>query len=115
VAVRRPLLSRHNLQAQPCSIDTASHTRSSTHEEIAALQPLLKARGVRRLILVTDGAHMRRAMGWFETPGSVWPAELARIAVSGTPHFPASTLRAALSDVRPAAPDRTSKGASPSR
>src|SRR5258708_1574816 len=47
----------------------ASSAGHTTHEEIAALQPLLKARGVRRLILVTDGAHMRRAMGLVRDAG----------------------------------------------
>jgi uncharacterized SAM-binding protein YcdF (DUF218 family) len=37
---------------------TAGHT---THEEVATLGPLLRARGARRVLLVTDASHMRRA------------------------------------------------------
>jgi len=37
----------------------AGHT---THEEVATLGALLRARGVRRVLLVTDGSHVRRAM-----------------------------------------------------
>ena len=44
----------------------AGHT---THEEVAALRPLLRARGVRRLLLVTDGAHMRRALRLLQDAG----------------------------------------------
>jgi uncharacterized SAM-binding protein YcdF (DUF218 family) len=41
----------------------ARATGHTTHEEIAGLGELLRARGVRRVLLVTDGPHMRRAMG----------------------------------------------------
>ena len=41
----------------------AGHT---THEEVATLAALLRARGVRRVLLVTDGSHMRRAARLFE-------------------------------------------------
>jgi uncharacterized SAM-binding protein YcdF (DUF218 family) len=44
----------------------AGHT---THEEAATLGALLRARGVRRILLVTDGSHMRRAMRLFEAAG----------------------------------------------
>ena len=37
----------------------------TTHEEVAALAPLLQTRGVRRVLLVTDGSHMRRTMRLF--------------------------------------------------
>jgi len=41
----------------------AGHT---THEEVATLGARLRARGVRRVLLVTDGSHMRRAARLFE-------------------------------------------------
>jgi uncharacterized SAM-binding protein YcdF (DUF218 family) len=41
----------------------AGHT---THEEVDTLGALLRARGVRRILLVTDGSHMRRAARLFE-------------------------------------------------
>ena len=50
-------------------------TGYTTHEEVATLGPLLRARGVRRVLLVTDGSHIRRALRLFEGAGfDVLPA-----------------------------------------
>jgi uncharacterized SAM-binding protein YcdF (DUF218 family) len=47
----------------------------TTNEEAARLGPLLRARGARRVLLVTDGAHMARAEALFERQGlTVLPA-----------------------------------------
>ena len=75
----------------------ASSAGHTTHEEIAALQPLLKARGVRRLILVTDGAHMRRAMGLVRDAGfEVFAAPVAEVETPTRPEPRLRLLRAAL-------------------
>ena len=75
----------------------ASSAGHTTHEEIAALQPLLKARGVRRLILVTDGAHMRRAMGLVRDAGfEVLAAPVSEVETPTRPEPRLRLLRAAL-------------------
>jgi len=38
----------------------------TTHQEITSLAPQLRARGVRRVLLVTDASHIRRAMRLLE-------------------------------------------------
>jgi len=75
----------------------ASSAGHTTHEEVAALQPLLKARGVRRLILVTDGAHMRRAMGLVRDAGfEVLAAPVSEVETPTRPEPRLRLLRAAL-------------------
>jgi uncharacterized SAM-binding protein YcdF (DUF218 family) len=49
----------------PPSATLAVPAGFTTHEEVATLAPLLRARGVRRVLLVTDGSHMRRTLGLF--------------------------------------------------
>ncbi len=44
-------------------------TPRTTNEEAARLGPLLRARGARTVLLVTDGAHMSRAQALFERQG----------------------------------------------
>src|SRR2546430_17695860 len=74
-----------------------SSAGDTTHEEVAALQPLLRARGVRRLILVTDGAHMRRAMGLVRNAGfEVLAAPVAEVEAPTQPEPRLRLLRAAL-------------------
>jgi len=75
----------------------ASSAGHTTHEEVAVLRPLLRARGVRRLILVTDGAHMRRAMGLVRDAGfDVVAAPVAEVAAPTQPEPRLRLLRAAL-------------------
>ena len=67
---------------------TAGHT---THEEAATLAPLLRARGVRRLLLVTDASHMRRARRLLEDAGfDVLPAP---VRVMDAPRQPGERIR----------------------
>ena len=55
----------------------------TTHEEVATLARLLQARGVRRLLLVTDGSHMRRTMRLFaDARFEVLPAPVRADGVS---------------------------------
>lgn len=62
---------------------TAGHT---THEEVAALGGLLRARNVRRVLLVTDAAHMRRAMRLLEDARfDVLPAPVRALDVPRQP------------------------------
>jgi uncharacterized SAM-binding protein YcdF (DUF218 family) len=65
-AGRRSESAARALLAGQCGVPNAAilaiATGHTTHEEVAALRPILRDRDVRRLILVTDGAHMRRAM-----------------------------------------------------
>src|SRR5207253_10713172 len=78
----------------PSPASSAGHT---PHEEVAVLRPLLRARGVRRLILVTDGAHMRRAMGLVRDAGfDVVAAPVAEVAAPTQPEPRLRLLRAAL-------------------
>ncbi|MCC7417054.1 MAG: YdcF family protein [Acidobacteria bacterium] len=42
---------------------------ASTHEEAAIVTPMLRARGIDRLVLVTSDTHMRRALGAFRAYG----------------------------------------------
>jgi uncharacterized SAM-binding protein YcdF (DUF218 family) len=43
----------------------------TTHEEAEFLGPLMRARGIRRILLVTGGLHLRRAVPLFERAGFV--------------------------------------------
>ena len=47
-------------------LESESH---STHENAVLAEPLLRARGVRRVLLVTDRLHMRRSEGVFKRLG----------------------------------------------
>lgn len=49
----------------PAGAIIARPTGYTTHEEVDALVPVLRARGVQRVLLVTDGAHIRRSMRLF--------------------------------------------------
>ncbi len=93
-AARSVLAGKCGVSDRAILASSAGHT---THEEVAALQPLLKARGVRRLILVTDGAHMRRAMGLVRDAGfDVVAAPVAEVAAPTQPEPRLRLLRAAL-------------------
>jgi uncharacterized SAM-binding protein YcdF (DUF218 family) len=71
--------------ARECGVPEAAIVATAagytTHEEVAALQSLLRARGAARLLLVTDAAHMRRSLRLLERAGfevlaaPVYPAE----------------------------------------
>jgi len=75
----------------------ASSAGHTTHEEVAALQPLLKARGVRRLLLVTDGTHMRRARGLVADAGfEVLAAPVSEVETPAQPEPRLRLLRATL-------------------
>jgi uncharacterized SAM-binding protein YcdF (DUF218 family) len=56
--------------ARTCGVADAAMlavaTGHTTHEEAATLGALLRARGIRRILLVTDGSHMRRGVRLFE-------------------------------------------------
>jgi uncharacterized SAM-binding protein YcdF (DUF218 family) len=100
-AGRRSESAARSVLAGKCGVpDTAilaSSAGHTTHEEVAALQPLLKARGVRRLILVTDGAHMRRAMGLVRDAGfEVLAAPVSEVETPIQPEPRLRLLRAAL-------------------
>jgi len=51
----------------PAAAILAREAGYTTHEEVATLAALLRARGVQRVLLVTDGSHVRRAMKLFES------------------------------------------------
>jgi uncharacterized SAM-binding protein YcdF (DUF218 family) len=61
----------------PASAIIARPTGHTTREEIAVLAPLLRERGARRILLVTDASHMRRSMRLFQDARfEVLPASL---------------------------------------
>jgi uncharacterized SAM-binding protein YcdF (DUF218 family) len=66
----------------------AGHT---THEEVATLRSVLRARGVRRLLLVTDGTHMRRAMRLLHDAG--FEVLAAPVSESNAPARPEERIR----------------------
>jgi uncharacterized SAM-binding protein YcdF (DUF218 family) len=81
--------------ARRCGVPEAAilarATGHTTHEEIGALADLLRARNVRRVLLVTDGPHMRRAMGLLRATGlDVLPAPVRGV---DTPTQPAERIR----------------------
>ncbi|TMQ23703.1 MAG: YdcF family protein [Candidatus Rokuibacteriota bacterium] len=81
--------------AGKCGVpDTAVLARAAghtTHEEVATLGPLLRARGVRRALLVTDASHMRRAMRLLADAGfDVLPAPVRAL---DAPRQPGERIR----------------------
>jgi uncharacterized SAM-binding protein YcdF (DUF218 family) len=62
-AARARLAAKCGVPAAAVVALAAGHT---TREEVATLGRLLRARGVQRVLLVTDGAHVRRAMRLFQ-------------------------------------------------
>ena len=58
-AVRAALAEQCGVPASAIIAQPSGHT---TREEVAVLGALLRERGVRRILLVTDASHMRRSM-----------------------------------------------------
>src|SRR5260370_3202382 len=95
-AARSVLAGRCGVPHTAIFATSAGHT---THDEVAALQPLLRARGVTRLILLTDGPHMRRAMGLVRGPGfAILAAPVAEVEAPTQPEPRLRLLRPALRD-----------------
>jgi uncharacterized SAM-binding protein YcdF (DUF218 family) len=100
-AGRRSEGAARALLAAKCAVPEAAvlaaATGHTTHEEVAALRPLLQARGVRRLILVTDGTHMRRARGLVRGAGfEVLAAPVSEVEAPTKPQARLQLLRATL-------------------
>jgi uncharacterized SAM-binding protein YcdF (DUF218 family) len=64
--VMREQLVRLGVPPERIVLESASH---NTHEEAVLIAPMLRARGIQRVVLVTSPTHMRRALGTFRAAG----------------------------------------------
>jgi uncharacterized SAM-binding protein YcdF (DUF218 family) len=70
--VMRDYLVSLGIQRSRVLVETESR---DTHDEATVLDPLMRARGIREIVLVTSDVHMRRSVGTFERFGwTVVPA-----------------------------------------
>ena len=89
--VRAKLAQAMGVPSEAILTETSALT---TREEAARISAMLRARNVRRVLLVTDSQHMRRARALFERAGlQVFPA--AADARSGSATSPGARLRIA--------------------
>lgn len=87
--------------ARACAVPDAAvlavTSGTTTREEAATFRSLLQPRGVRRLLLVTDASHMRRARGLFQAAGfDVLPAPVYPVDAPTQPEQRLRLLRDAL-------------------
>lgn len=78
----RDELVRLGVPAERIVVETGS---SNTHDEAVIVTPILRSRGIERMVLVTSDSHMRRALGTFRAEG--WRAVPA---IAPDPNFSAS-------------------------
>jgi uncharacterized SAM-binding protein YcdF (DUF218 family) len=64
--VMRDFLLTQGVRSEDLIVEDTSRT---THENAVETARLLSARGIRRIVLVTDAAHLRRAVGCFRKQG----------------------------------------------
>lgn len=64
----RDIAVEQGVPAEGCVLEEASH---STADNVAFSAPLLKARGVRRVLIVSDGYHLLRASAHFREAGFI--------------------------------------------
>ncbi len=77
----RDELVRLGIPAERIIVETGS---SNTHDEAVIVTPILRSRGIERMVLVTSDTHMRRAIGTFRAEG--WRAVPA---IAPDPNFSA--------------------------
>jgi uncharacterized SAM-binding protein YcdF (DUF218 family) len=87
VSLRVALAREHGVPADAILAETSRQIgdEPNTHGEAAHARKLLRSRGVRRVLLVTDSQHMRRARRLFEWVGfSVFTAPIDEISLDAS-------------------------------
>jgi uncharacterized SAM-binding protein YcdF (DUF218 family) len=87
VSLRVELARDHGVPEETILAETSRQVEDepTTHGEALHTRTLLNGRGIRRILLVTDSQHMRRARRLFEGLGfSVLPAPIDEISLDGS-------------------------------